>query len=30
MKESMGAFKIIRGKPTGKIRLGKPRGRWEG
>ena len=30
MEEDRSAFKILTGKPTGKIRLGKPRRRWEG
>ena len=29
MKESMSAFKILTGKPTGKRPLGRPRRRWE-
>ena len=29
MEEGRGAFKILTGKPTGKIPLGKPRRRWE-
>ena len=29
MEEGRSAFKILTGKPTGKIPLGKPRRRWE-
>ena len=29
MEECRSAFKILRGKPTGKISLGRPRRRWE-
>ena len=29
MEEGRSAFKILSGKPTGKIPLGKPRRRWE-
>ena len=29
MEESMSAFKILTGKPTGKGPLGRPRHRWE-
>jgi hypothetical protein len=29
MEESKSAFKILTGKPTGKIPLGRPRRRWE-
>jgi len=29
MEESMSAFKILTGKPTGKRFLGRPRRRWE-
>ena len=29
MEEGRSAFKILRGKPTGKIPLGRPRRRWE-
>ena len=29
MEESRNAFKILPGKPTGKIPLGRPRCRWE-
>ena len=29
MEESMSAFKILTGKPTGKRSLGRPRRRWE-
>ena len=29
MEEGGSAFKILTGKPTGKIPLGKPRRRWE-
>ena len=29
MKEGRSAFKILTGKPTGKIPLGRPRRRWE-
>ena len=29
INEGRGAFKILRGKPTGKILLGRPRSRWE-
>ena len=29
MEESRSAFKILTGKPTGKIPLGRPRRRWE-
>ena len=29
MKEGRSAFKMLTGKPTGKIPLGRPRGRWE-
>ena len=30
MEEGRSAFKILTGKPTGKIPLGRPRRRWEG
>ena len=30
MKEDRSAFKILKGKPTGKRPLGMPRRRWEG
>ena len=29
MEEDRNAFKILTGKPTGKILLGRPRFRWE-
>ena len=29
MEECKSAFKILTGKPTGKISLGRPRRRWE-
>ena len=29
MEEGRSAFKILAGKPTGKITLGRPRSRWE-
>ena len=29
MNEGISAFKILAGKPTGKILLGRPRSRWE-
>ena len=29
MEEARGTFKILTGKPTGKIPLGRPRRRWE-
>ena len=29
MEEGRSAFKILTGKPTGKIPLGRPRRRWE-
>ena len=29
MKEGRSAFKILTGKPAGKIILGRPRSRWE-
>ena len=29
MEEGRSAFKILTGKPTGNIPLGRPRGRWE-
>ena len=29
MEEGRGAFKIVTGKPTGKIHLGRPRRRWK-
>jgi hypothetical protein len=29
MEEDRSAFKILTGKPTGKIPLGRPRHRWE-
>ena len=29
MEEGRSAFKILTGKPTGKITLGRPRRRWE-
>ena len=29
MEENRSAFKILTGKPTGKIRLWRPRRRWE-
>ena len=29
MEEDRSAFKILTGKPTGKIPLGNPRRRWE-
>ena len=29
MEEGRSAFKILTGKPTGKILLGRPRRRWE-
>ena len=29
MEEGRSAFKIVTGKPTGKIPLGRPRRRWE-
>ena len=29
MEEGMSAFKMLAGKPTGKIPLGRPRRRWE-
>ena len=29
MAEGRSAFKILTGKPTGKIPLGRPRGRWK-
>ena len=29
MEEGRTAFKILTGKPTGKIHLGRPRRRWE-
>ena len=29
MEESRSSFKILIGKPTGKISLGRPRRRWE-
>ena len=29
MEESTSAFRILRGKPTGKRILGRPRRRWE-
>ena len=29
MEESRSAFKILKGKPTGKRPLGRPRRRWE-
>ena len=29
MKEGMSSFKIVTGKPTGKIPSGRPRRRWE-
>jgi hypothetical protein len=29
MEEGWSAFKLLRGKPTGKRPLGKPRCRWE-
>jgi hypothetical protein len=29
MEEGRTAFKILAGKPTGKISLGRPRRRWE-
>ena len=29
LEESMSAFKILTGKPTGKRPLGRPRRRWE-
>ena len=29
MQEGRSAFKILTGKPTGKIPLGRPRHRWE-
>ena len=30
MEESRSAFKILTGKPTGKILLGRPTLRWDG
>ena len=30
MEESRSTFKILTGKPTGKIPLGRPRCRWKG
>ena len=29
MEEGRGAFKILKGKPTGKRPLGRPRRRWD-